>query len=144
MPTSASCLPPTEPRITRMRGFSLLEMLVVLVILGMAAALVAPSLGRTLERVTAAGQRDDLLRRLGQLPAAVRAEGRPREWSAGEPIAIDGVAWPDGWRVIASATVAIEASGFCRGGEVQARAGDSVLRLRLEAPDCRTVDADAP
>ena len=127
-----------------MRGFTLFEMLVVLVILGMAAALVAPSLGRTLERVTAAGQRDELVRRLGQLPAVVRSEGRPREWPAGQPIILEGVAWPDGWRVVASTPVSIEASGFCRGGDVEARSGDSALRLRLEAPDCRTVDADAP
>lgn len=38
----------------------------------------------------------------------------------------------------------VEGSGFCHGGEVQARASGSAYRLRLEAPDCRTVDADAP
>jgi prepilin-type N-terminal cleavage/methylation domain-containing protein len=127
-----------------MRGFTLLEMLVVLVILGMAAALVAPSLGRTLERVTAAGERDEMARRLAQLPAAVRAEGRGRAWRAGEAVALDTHAWPPGWRVTALTPLRVEASGFCAGGEVQAQGEGGAMRLRLEAPDCRTVDADAP
>ena len=60
-----------------MRGFTLLEMLVVLVILGMAAGLIAPSLSRTAERVREAGDRDDVRRLLHALPILVRAQGVP-------------------------------------------------------------------
>lgn len=144
MPTSASCPPPTEPRIARMRGFSLLEMLVVLVILGMAAALVAPSLSRTAERVRAAGDRDELVRRLGFLSAAVRAEGRDRHWVPGDALEVPRFAWPEGWKVHVLTALRVEASGFCAGGDVRVRGPGGERRYRLEAPDCQVVDADAP
>ena len=127
-----------------MRGFTLLEMLVVLVILGMAAALVVPALARTVERVAEAGAWDDVERRLGLLPAAVRAEGRGREWAAGEPVTMAAFAWPEGWRVAALTPLRVEATGFCAGADLQARSPTGVRRYRLEAPTCRVVDVDAP
>lgn len=127
-----------------MRGFSLLEVLVVLVILGMAAALVVPSLGRTLDRVTEVGERDDVVRRLGLLPAVVRTEGRDREWKAGEPLVMPGLGWPLGWGVSALTDLRVAASGFCSGADVQVRSPSGTRRYRLDAPDCRVVDADAP
>jgi prepilin-type N-terminal cleavage/methylation domain-containing protein len=126
-----------------MRGFSLLEMLVVLVILGMAAALVAPPLARTVERVRESGEREDIARRLGALPAQVRSEGRARAWAAGDALAAPAAAWPEGWRVVAVTPLRIGANGFCAGADVQAAGPSRVHRLRLVAPDCRVEDADA-
>lgn len=49
-------------------GFSLLEMLTVLFIIGTAAALVTPNLPLLFDRITFASQRDSLIREINSLP----------------------------------------------------------------------------
>lgn len=126
-----------------MRGFTLLEILVVLVILGMAAALVAPPLARTVDRVREAGERDDVVRALGRLPLYARDGGVALEIAAGDALPAQGEAWPPGWRVVAATPLRIEANGFCVGGEVQADGPAGPRRWRLVAPDCAVEERDA-
>jgi len=145
MPISACCLRPTESAAPRMRGFSLLEMLVVLVLLGLAAGLVAPSLSRTADRVQAAGDRDDVLRRVQGLPVIARQAGRPLRWEAGSLIERPGLAWPSGWRVVALTPLELAANGWCGGAQLQAQGPGLAIRLEALAPDCRVVELpDAP
>jgi len=127
-----------------MRGFTLLEMLVVLVILGMAAAMVVPPLARTVDRVREAGELDDVRRALERLPLQARKQGRALAFPAGAVLPAQDRPWPEGWRVLAVTPLRIEASGFCHGGEVQASGPVGSRRWRLSAPDCRAEDADAP
>jgi prepilin-type N-terminal cleavage/methylation domain-containing protein len=127
-----------------MRGFTLLEMLVVLVILGMAAALVAPPLARTVDRVREAGERDDVLRGIERLPLRVRDGGVALEIAAGATLPAWDTPWPAGWRVAAATPLRIEANGFCVGGDVQAEGPAGLRRWRLLAPDCAVEALDAP
>lgn len=127
-----------------MRGFTLLEVLVVLVILGLAAAIVAPPLARTVDRVRESGDREDLRRGLERLPLHAREQGRGLAFAAGTPLPAQGRPWPEGWRVVAATPLRIEASGFCHGGEVQAAGPTGPQRWRLAAPDCRAEAVDAP
>jgi len=127
-----------------MRGFTLLEMLVVLVILGMAAAVVMPPLARTVERVREAGEVDDVRRALERLPLQAREQGRPLVFPAGAVLPAQDRPWPEGWRVVVVSSLRIEASGFCHGGEVQATGSAGPRRWRLRVPDCQAGDADAP
>jgi prepilin-type N-terminal cleavage/methylation domain-containing protein len=127
-----------------MRGFSLLEMLVVLVLMGLAAALVAPSLARTADRVREAGDRDDVRRLLMALPALARQRGDGLRIAAGDPIELPGRDWPEGWRVMAETPVAIAASGWCAPAVVQARGPASDHSYRLRSPDCDVDEPDAP
>jgi len=127
-----------------MRGFSLLEMLVVLVLLGMAAALVAPPLARTVDRVRESGEREDVRRALSRLPVLAREQGRSIEFVAGAPIELPGRLWPEGWGIVATSSIRIEASGWCGGGEVRATGPAGPRRWRLAPPDCRVEDVDAP
>ncbi|MGL6290155.1 MAG: type II secretion system protein [Silanimonas sp.] len=126
------------------RGFTLLEMLVVLVILGLAAAVVAPPLARTLERVREAGDRDDVARGLEALPARAREAGRALVFRAGEPIVIRDRPWPEGWAVVPVAALRVEANGFCQGGTLQVARPSGRTTWALGAPDCRLETADAP
>ncbi len=128
-----------------MRGFSLLEMLVVLVLLGLAAGLVAPSLSRTADRVQAAGDRDDVLRRVQGLSVVARQAGRSFRWDAGSLVELPGVAWPPGWRVVALTPLELSPNGWCGGAQMQAQGPGLAIRLEAVAPDCRVVElADAP
>ena len=142
MPTSASCPPPTEPRITRMRGFSLLEMLVVLVILGMAAALVAPSLSRTADRVRAAGDRDDVRRLVQALPMRVREAAAPAHWPAGEAIRLPRRDWPEGWQVVATTPFGIAANGWCSAAVLTVSGPGTTMLFDVAEPDCRVSERD--
>lgn len=126
-----------------MRGFTLLEMLVVLVILGMAAALVAPALSRTVERVAEAGAREQVARGIARLPLRVREQGVALRLEPGQPLRIDGQPWPDGWDVIAATPVVVAASGYCAGALWRVRTPGGSATWRSLAPDCRVEDADA-
>jgi prepilin-type N-terminal cleavage/methylation domain-containing protein len=126
------------------RGFTLLEMLVVLVLLGMAASIVAPPLARTVDRVRESGDREDVRRGLEGLPVAARGQGAALAFGAGVAIVPPGRAWPEGWRVVAATPVRIESTGWCRGGEVQVNGPAGPHRWRLASPDCRVEDVDAP
>lgn len=128
-----------------MRGFSLLEMLVVLVLLGLAAGLVAPSLSRTADRVQAAGDRDDVIRRIQGLPVLARQAGRPLRWEAGSLVELPALAWPKDWRVVALTPLELAPNGWCSGAQLQAQRPGLSMRLEAFAPDCRVVElADAP
>ena len=145
MPILAYCRRRTEPAALAMRGFSLLELLVVLVLLGLAAGLIAPSLSRTADRVQAAGDRDDVLRRIQGLPAMARQAGRPFRWEAGSLVERPGIVWPSGWRVVALTPLELAANGWCEGGQLQAQGAGLSMRLEALAPDCRVVElTDAP
>lgn len=127
-----------------MRGFSLLEMLVVLVLMGLAAALVAPSLSRTADRVREAGDRDDVRRLLMALPALARQRGELVRIAAGQPVVLPGRAWPDGWSVVAMTGLSITSSGWCEPGVVVARGPATESTYALRSPDCGVEETDAP
>lgn len=127
-----------------MRGFSLLEMLVVLVLMGLAAALVAPSLSRTADRVQEAGDRDDVRRLLMALPALARQQGGAIRIAAGEPVQPPGRSWPEGWSVLATTAVSITAAGWCEPAIVVARGPATESTYSLRSPDCVVEERDAP
>ena len=64
MRTWASCRPEPVSRQCATAGFTLLEVLVVLVIISMAVAVVAPRLQKTYESVVVSGERADVVRQL--------------------------------------------------------------------------------
>src|SRR5690606_35165010 len=74
MPTWASCLR-ADPR--SHAGFSLLELLVVLFLISVLAAMVAPRLQRTYEAIASSGDRAEVVRSIEQLPFLARARSQP-------------------------------------------------------------------
>ncbi len=61
----------------RAAGFTLLEMIVVLAILGLATAMVAPSALRSIDTWRRQAEQDSLLDQIRALPGNARATGRP-------------------------------------------------------------------
>jgi len=126
-----------------MRGFTLLEMLVVLVILGLAASVIAPPLARTVDRVRESGERDEVKRLLARLPQVARRSGTSLVLGPGEAVPTGSSDWPEGWTVVTRSPLNVSPSGFCSSAEVEAQSPTQSFRWRLMPPDCAVKDADA-
>lgn len=123
-------------------GFTLLEMLVVMAIIGLAAATVVPALARVVAAVRHDSEAQDIVDQLGQL--AFRA------YSSGKAIVLSEAAQksarpaivevPSGWVLSIAQPIHFNAMGLCDGGNVAIVAPDGdVTSLRLAAPDCAIV-----
>lgn len=119
------------------RGFTLLEMIVVLAILGLATALVAPSALRGIDSWRRQAQVDALLDQIRALPGRARAQGRAIALSdaslaGAQPPLVVAPEWrlrvPTPWRV--------SAAGVCEGGELELGNAYGVRRIRVAAPFC--------
>lgn len=140
MRMSASC-PRNEARPRVARGFTLLELLVVLGLIAMMAALVAPRLQKTYQAIASSGERAETVRQLERLPLIARDQGRAIE------IPEDGGAelsrylvLPEGWSVRALEPVMVEASGLCHATRVRVEGAGTAETWTLGAPDCGVAD----
>ena len=126
------------------RGFTLLELLVVLVLLGALAALVAPAVSRGLDawRLRLAAQ--SLEQQVGRLPLQARSAGvtlrpaRAEGWPAAVPrIEVEDAAveWP--------LPLVVRSNGYCEAGIVRLRRDESVRSYEILPPDCRLRRNDA-
>ena len=121
MSASAQARSPRPERMPRMRhgGFTLLEMIVVLAILGLAAALVGPSMVKSIDTWRRKAAMDVLLDQLRALPGNARNTGKPITISdatlasAAAPLRIDA-----DWTLSAPKPWSVGANGVCQGGEV--------------------------
>lgn len=125
----------------RPRGFTLLEMLVVLALAAMLLAVVMPRLVKIYEAVRAALDRQQVVTALDSLgyrahsqgvalvlgaPAGATASGRPA-----------GVDLPNGWRVEAESPIRYLPSGACTGGRITLRYGQISYYADLVPPLCK-------
>jgi prepilin-type N-terminal cleavage/methylation domain-containing protein len=136
MRTSASCR--REPR-----GFTLLELMVVMAVVGLMAALVAPNLQRLVGSVDRSARRDGLVADIAGLSYRAYSLGESFELSDaglgrllhdGNPV----LAVPGGWRVTVEQPIQFGFNGLCSGGRLTLRSPDGVVEaMSLRAPDCR-------
>ena len=140
MPTSGCC--PEARHRAPWRGFTLLEVVVVLALLSMLVALAAPELQRAYQSVLARGERDSLIGQLASLSLRAQALGVAFELSDdslrrrlpdGQPL----VAVPPGWRVNVEPPIRFNFVGICSGGRVRlySPSGEQTV-VDLEAPAC--------
>ncbi|WP_374602790.1 prepilin-type N-terminal cleavage/methylation domain-containing protein [Arenimonas sp.] len=120
------------------RGFTLLELLVVLVLLGALAALVAPATVRGIDawRLRVAAQ--SLEQQVARLPLQARA--------AGVTLTLGGeLAWPDAVpaieledaRVQWLAPLVVRSNGFCEAGALRLLHDEARRDYDVLSPDCR-------
>lgn len=119
------------------RGFTLLETLVVLALLGLAVALVAPASLRVIAAWQRSTQTEDVLGQLAALPDRARAEARPLVLDDAD--SLDGlVELPEGWRLAFESPLRVQANGACSGARGELIDEDGVpVPFALEAPYCR-------
>ena len=133
-------------------GFTLVELLVVLVLVGLLATLVMPNLDRLRASFARTTERDRILDQFAALGAQAQARGQgyvvfgnvdenaaPLPGGDYERYRLD---IPDGWQVRLTRPLLIHPNGVCLGSELTLRHHDAApLRIDLLPPYCR-VDAD--
>lgn len=125
------------------RGFSLVELLVVMAVVGLISALVAPNLAAMLSGVQRYTLRDGVVSDLASLSFRAHALGQSFELNPdklgtllrdGNPVLV----LPTGWRLRTETPIGFAFNGTCSGGAVELIAPDGAAeRLQLNAPDCR-------
>ena len=118
-------------------GFTLLEMIVVLAILGLAAALVGPSMVKSIDTWRRKAAMDVLLDQLRALPGKARGSGKAITISdaalasAAPPLSIDA-----DWTLSAPKPWSVGANGVCQGGEVIVGNAYGERTISVAAPFC--------
>ena len=121
----------------RRGGFTLLEMIVVLAILGLAAAMVGPSMVRSIDTWRRQAAMDILLDQLRALPGNARGSGKPITVSDATlasptpPLRVDA-----DWTLHAPEPWSVGANGVCQGGDVTIRNVHGERTIRVAAPFC--------
>lgn len=124
----------------RQRGFTLLEMIVVLAILGLATALVAPAALRGIDSWRRQAELDSLLDQIRALPGDARATGKPILLSdealqgAAPPLRVAGE-----WALRAPKPFKVQANGVCEGGEVVIGNRFGNRTIKVGSPFCDPV-----
>ena len=152
MRMSDICL--TERRSPR-SGFTLLELLIVLALLGLATAIALPNLERLYVAATRTSERDHVLDQVAALGREAALRGRAyvvfgnarapgadaaARYAEYETYVVDV---PQGWRLELDRPLVVRANGVCLGGALTlSHAEGEAVRIELTPPYCR-VDAGA-
>lgn len=128
----------------KQRGFTLIEMLAALTLMGLMAGLMLPNLQRwhnnTQQRVTASA----IGIQLQKLHVRAALMGQEFELSAqtANQILADGqpaLALPMGWRVADQQHLRIHASGYCGAGKIDIQGPETRLQFAIVPPQCNVM-----
>jgi len=114
------------------RGFSLLELIVVLVLISMLAGLAFPSLLKFYERLEVLLEQDEVVMRINGLGR--RAFVEHQAFALG----IDDFELPESWSLEVREPIRYTVSGVCLGGHLTIKkTGQDILQQQLKAPYCQ-------
>ena len=120
------------------RGFTLLEALVVLAVMALATAMVAPSSVRAIDSWRRASDAEAVFGAIVAWPDVARREGKARHLASGLHDQVPGVPLPDGWHLDLESSLIVHPNGACSGTSGVLRDDQGGVRaFRLEAPFCR-------
>jgi prepilin-type N-terminal cleavage/methylation domain-containing protein len=132
---------------TQQLGFTLLEMLIVLALMGLLGALALPALGRLVDSLRFQNERSGLLAQINTLSyrhyllaqnSTLTNDNLIRPLKDGQA-AVD---LPEGWRANIPVPLTYQFNGYCSGGVIILLPPDHPAEtLRLIAPACGVRDA---
>lgn len=122
-------------------GFTLIELMVVLIIMALMSALVLPKFPAIYEKFLDKGDRDAFNQSLAALGT--------KAYSARQSIVLtqDNLGqWldiPSGWEVKIKAPIVYKANGFCLGGQLSYRIKEVEEQINLAPPYCQPNDSSS-
>lgn len=128
---------------SRSGGFTLLELIVVLALLGLASALVGPPALRSIERWRTAEAFERVRVAVQSLPLAARRQGIRFEFRSNrDPRQPLGIAEPASMRLVVRRGWDVAPDGTCGDGELAVGIAGRERSLRIRAPYCHAEWAD--
>lgn len=130
-------------RIADLSGFTLIEILVVLVITGLLAGIAFPRLQQLVRSMEMSGQRENILSELEGLGYHAYANGKPIHLTSlpdpeAEKSSEPALHLPAGWRLDVAQAIEYAYNGVCSGGKITLIAPDKATEtFRLTPPLCR-------
>lgn len=137
MRTSVFCLQHNRPHSS---GFTLIEVLVVLVIAGLLAGVALPKLFLISQRYSLAADRDTFLTNLGNLGYSAYTQGKTMELtsSSAENSSSPVLTVPNGWRIEVPKPIRFNFNGICSGGTLSLIGPDGTREnFQLTPPACQ-------
>ncbi|MGR8934457.1 MAG: pilus assembly FimT family protein [Gammaproteobacteria bacterium] len=135
---AGNCFPSAYGR--RLSGYTLFELLVVILLMSLVGSIIFPQLDSMLERTRSSFDKETVINQiagLGYLAYAKREKILLSDYPNTEQrLPID---LPEGWKLSADPPIVYFASGICSGGSLIASNSEKRLRLTLDAPFCRPV-----
>jgi len=123
-----------------MRGFTLLELLVVLLLLGLVTGTIMPRLSNLYESAVRAFQLADLLQQISGLGYQAYQQGKPFRLGQLEdpnPALEPPLNLPEGWYISADAPIDYRSNGVCTGGIISLHQQTAVQQWLLSPPLCQ-------
>lgn len=119
------------------RGFTLLEMLCVMTIVGLLSSLIAPRIGSSLAKIEKSSQIKEIEDQIRILPRRVRYIGKPFELPRDLQLGDIGdgkpaLSLPPGWRIVSTPPLLISSAGACSRASVQIVSDDIGTTPRYE------------
>lgn len=121
---------------TRAGGYTLLEMVVVLALLGLAVGMTAPAGFRMIGSWREATEVEQVLRQIAALPARARQEGLALTLQAA-PAEANVISLPEGWSLEMSAPLRIGSNGACSDAQGRLSTTRQTVDFHVQAPFCR-------
>ena len=123
----------------RTGGYTLLEMVVVMALLALATAMVAPASFRMIQSWRNADDVQRVLTELAAISVAARADGREWQLLPGEEddLLRKAVNLPQGWQLRLTTPLVVRANGACTDADAVLQTGTQSISVRVEAPFCR-------